>query len=77
MIEDLRHRYGELVFPDDVQLKVEEEEKEANCTELFRPKWFEITLRLWGAWCAFAFGYFGAIMATTRVFESAAASTSR
>lgn len=63
----------ELVFPPQLSLRQETEEKEANCTELFRPRWFAITLRLWGAWCAFAFGYYGTIMATTRVFESTVA----
>ena len=36
--------------------------------DLLKPAWIEITLRLWGAWGAFAFGYYGTILAINKVF---------
>lgn len=59
------------VFPPEMQLLEEEQVKEASFTDLFTPQWRAITLRLWGVWGAFAFGYYGTIMVTTRVFERA------
>ena len=57
-------------FPDTIRLKKPpEQEKEAGIAELFTPEWRDITLRLWGAWGAMAFGYYGTLMAITRVFD--------
>ena len=52
---------AEFVFPDDVRLEDEEEEESDFC-ELFSPKWRWTTLKLWGAWGFFAFGYYGALL---------------
>ena len=63
------------LYPDQIVLQPEEDEVESTCTDLFLPKWRGITLRLWGAWMGFAFGYYGAIMATTRVFSTSSDSS--
>jgi len=64
--EDIFHS----VFPANLHLREEPEEPHASIADLLAPKWRFITLRLWGAWFFFAFGYFGTILATTRVFAS-------
>ena len=58
----------ELFFPDELQL-IAEEEKSVPISELFQPQWRWITIRLWAIWAGFAFGYYGTIITTTRVFE--------
>jgi MFS family permease len=58
-----------LILPPGIQLMTEPEEKQATIADLFKPKWREITLRLWGAWGAFAFGYYGTLLAITKVFD--------
>eukprot|EP00934_Nitzschia_sp_Nitz4_P002900 Nitzschia sp. Nitz4//scaffold57_size113557//13151//14779//NITZ4_003982-RA/size113557-processed-gene-0.151-mRNA-1//-1//CDS//3329554819//2890//frame0 len=57
----------DILFPEGTQI-LEEHEEEANFCELFSPKWRWTTLKLWGAWCAFAFGYYGTIMIITEIF---------
>lgn len=59
-----------LLFPAELRLREEPEEKRAKIADLFTPRWRCITLRLWGAWFFFAFGYYGTLLATTRVFAS-------
>jgi MFS family permease len=58
------------LFPEGIQLMAEPEEKQATIADLLKPKWREITLRLWGGWGAFAFGYYGTLLAITRVFDN-------
>lgn len=57
-------------IPDDIALQPEPEEHHAKISDLFLPHRRRMILFLFGAWGAFAFGYYGTIMATTRVFES-------
>jgi MFS family permease len=57
------------IFPPGTEIAAEPEEKQAALGDLFKPKWREITLRLWGAWGAFAFGYYGTLLAITKVFD--------
>jgi MFS family permease len=59
-----------VLFPEGIQLVDEPEEKQATIADLFKPKWREITLRLWGGWGAFAFGYYGTLLAITKVFDN-------
>jgi MFS family permease len=59
----------QFLFPEGMQLAPEEEE-ESSFSTLFSPKWRWTTLKLWGAWGAFAFGYYGTIMAITRIFDN-------
>lgn len=58
----------EFLFPEGMQLAPEEEE-ETSFALLFSPKWRWTTFKLWGAWGAFAFGYYGTIMAITKIFD--------
>lgn len=60
---------AEELFPTGIQLENEEEEESDLC-ELFSPRWRWTTLKLWGAWGFFAFGYYGTIMAITEIFDS-------
>lgn len=53
---------------DNVALKYEKED-EASLADLLKPEWRETTLRLWGAWGCFTFGYYGTVLAITKVFE--------
>lgn len=57
------------VYPTGTEL-LDEEEDTGRFADLFSPKWKRITLLLWGAWVGFAFGYYGTIIAVTRVFET-------
>jgi MFS family permease len=59
-----------VLFPEGIQLVAEPEEKQATIADLFKPKWREITLRLWGGWGAMAFGYYGTLLAITKVFDN-------
>ena len=59
----------EALFPDGCRFE-EEDEEESNFCELFSPRWRKITITLWGAWGSFAFGYYGTIMAITRIFDN-------
>ena len=59
----------DVLFPPETQLE-DEEEEEANFCELFSPRWRWTTLKLWGAWGFFAFGYYGTIMVITEIFDS-------
>jgi MFS family permease len=59
------------VFPSNTKLLQDEDEKDASLADLFTPKWRETTLRLWGAWGSFAFGYYGTLLAITKVFAEA------
>jgi len=58
----------ELLFPRGIRLK-DEETEESNFCELFSPRWRWTTIRLWGAWALFAFGYYGTLMAITEIFD--------
>ena len=66
----VNHLDVDLVFPESLQLTPEHEEENSNPCELFTPKWRWTTFKLWGAWGAFAFGYYGTIMAITRIFDN-------
>jgi MFS family permease len=66
-----------LVFPPHVQLQRQGREKHASIADLFQPAWMEITLRLWGTWGAFAFGYYGTILAINKVFAEPQSSSSQ
>lgn len=57
------------VIADDTEIRDEEEES-SRFLDLLKPKWRNLTFKLWGTWCGFAFGYYGTIIAVTRVFES-------
>lgn len=58
----------EALFPEGCVI-MEEEEEEADFCELFSPRWRWTTVKLWGAWGAFAFGYYGTIMVITEIFN--------
>jgi MFS family permease len=60
----------ESVFPSTVTLKPITRVRHTEISELLQPRWRNITLRLWGAWFTFAFGYYGTVMVTTRIFSS-------
>ena len=57
------------LYPPGMQLRNEENEESDFC-ELFSPRWRWITLKMWGAWGFFAFGYYGTVMAITEIFDS-------
>eukprot|EP00980_Cylindrotheca_fusiformis_P003271 scaffold738_cov124-Cylindrotheca_fusiformis.AAC.10 len=59
---------ADFLFPEGMEL-VPEEEEESDFVELFSPRWRWTTLKLWGAWGAFAFGYYGTIMVITEIFD--------
>ncbi len=73
-IEILRHAAktnghdGDLLYPQGMRLK-DEENEESNVCELFSPRWRWTTIKLWGAWALFAFGYYGTVMAITEIFD--------
>ena len=58
----------EEVYPEGIQI-IHEQEEEASFAILFTPAWRPTMLKLWGAWGAFAFGYYGVLLAITKVFE--------
>ena len=58
-----------VLFPSNVRLQADTSHKNASIADLFTPAWREITFRLWGTWSGFAFGYYGTLLAITRVFE--------
>ena len=57
------------LYPRGMRLRDEENEESDFC-ELFSPRWIWTTLKLWGAWGFFAFGYYGTIMAITEIFDT-------
>ena len=57
-----------IVFPEGTVLVTREEH--STICDLFSPQWKWISLRLWGAWCGFAFIYYGTILAITLIFSS-------
>ena len=57
------------LYPPGMQLR-DEEDEECDFCELFSPRWRWTTLKLWGAWGFFAFGYYGTVMATTEIFDT-------
>lgn len=63
------------ICPLNAQLVSDEDDSvdnAASCLDLFQPQWRGTMIRLWGAWGGFAFGYYGAILAVTRVFDTEA-----
>ena len=58
-----------LLYPEGMRLK-DEEHEESNFCVLFSPEWRWTTLKLWGAWGCFAFGYYGTVMAITEIFDT-------
>ena len=61
---------GDMAIPNKMKLSLEPKERQAHLSELLHPQWIGVTLRLWGAWFTFSFGYFGTLMVTTRIFSS-------
>jgi MFS family permease len=59
----------DFIFPESMKLKPARKMRDANVLELLQPQWRNVTLRIWGAWFTFAFGYYGTLMVTTRVFS--------
>lgn len=51
-------------------------EEEGSILDLFQPKWLKTTLTLWVVWASASFGYYGTVMAETRVFSEGDSSTS-
>jgi MFS family permease len=67
------HSHGDVdfMFPPDGLMRLEDEdEEETNFCELFSPRWRWTTIKLWGAWGFFAFGYYGTIMVITEIFDT-------
>ncbi|KAL7469539.1 hypothetical protein ACHAXS_009790 [Conticribra weissflogii] len=62
----------EELFDEKVQLKDEHVES-SNFCDLLSRKWRKITLFLWLTWMGYAIGYYGSILAVTRVFDPDAA----
>jgi MFS family permease len=56
------------LFPDSIALQPVEREKQASFSDLLQPQWRNIMLRLWGGWFTSAFGYYGTILVTSRIF---------
>ncbi|KAL3943664.1 MAG: hypothetical protein SGBAC_002284 [Bacillariaceae sp.] len=56
-------------FPETLQIAQETPEEDSDFCELFNDRWRWTTITLWGAWGAFAFGYYGTIMAITEIFD--------
>jgi len=56
-------------FPETLGIAQETPEEESDFCELFNDKWRWTTLRLWGTWGGYAFGYYGTIMAITEIFD--------
>mmetsp|Transcript_39921 Transcript_39921/g.96317 ORF Transcript_39921/g.96317 Transcript_39921/m.96317 type:complete len:533 (+) Transcript_39921:8-1606(+) len=56
-------------FPVTLHIAQETAEEESDFCELFNERWRWTTVKLWGAWGAFAFGYYGTIMAITEIFD--------
>lgn len=81
-LEIVRHaaktngRDPEFLYPEGMQLQDEEEEESSNFCELFNPRWRWTTIKLWGAWGFFAFGYYGTVMAITEIFDDNSGGTS-
>ena len=61
---------GNVAFSEEMALRPEPLERQAKLSELLHPRWKAITVRLWGAWFTFSFGYFGTLLVTTRIFSS-------
>jgi hypothetical protein len=64
----------EHAIPPDLALQPEPEKHHASIADLFLPHRRRMILFLFGAWASFAFGYYGTIMATARVFSSSSSS---
>jgi MFS family permease len=63
---------------DNVQIQSPgrvEQEKHTSFLQLLHPRWRETTLRLWGAWAGFSFGYYGAMLLTTKAFSEEGSTT--
>ena len=60
----------ESLFPLTLTIRPSANVRHAKISELLSPQFRNITMRLWGAWFTFAFGYYGTVMVTTRIFSS-------
>lgn len=56
------------LFHVNVTLK-DEKAKSSNFLDLLSRKWRRISLYLWGTWIGYAMGYYGTILAVTRIFD--------
>ncbi len=56
------------LFHTNVTLKDEQAES-SNFLDLLSQKWRRNTLFLWGTWIGYAIGYYGTILAVTRIFD--------
>jgi MFS family permease len=65
-----------ITFPEGMGLIPEKVDKEATLADLLKPQWREITVRLCSAWAFSAFGYYGAILTITKVFEESKGTSS-
>ena len=63
------HQDPYVLFPETIRLHKDLSHQNASISDLFTSEWREITFRLWGTWGGFAFGYYGCLLAITRVFE--------
>uniref|UniRef100_A0A7S2GUV2 Major facilitator superfamily (MFS) profile domain-containing protein n=1 Tax=Helicotheca tamesis TaxID=374047 RepID=A0A7S2GUV2_9STRA len=57
-----------VLFPKGTILEDETEER-SRFFDLFKPKWRNLTLNLWGVWAGFAIGYYGTVIVVTQVFD--------
>ena len=56
------------LFPTNIMLKDEMVES-SNFLDLLSPKWRRATLLCWSVWFCYAIGYYGTILAVTRIFD--------
>jgi putative MFS transporter len=58
-------------FPEGTRVvQAHEHNEDASLMDLVSPKWFKITMLLWGAWFGLAFLYYGVIIAISIVFTT-------
>lgn len=57
------------LFPKGTQLAAEYQ-AHSSFADLLGKKWRSLTLALWGTWGGFAFGYYGTILAISKVFAA-------
>mmetsp|Transcript_24391 Transcript_24391/g.44054 ORF Transcript_24391/g.44054 Transcript_24391/m.44054 type:complete len:518 (-) Transcript_24391:34-1587(-) len=59
----------DIIFHSNVRLK-DEEVKESGFRDLLNRKWRKVTLLLWLTWMGYAIGYYGTVLAVTRIFDA-------
>jgi len=58
------------VEEQQVKITNQEETYIQSLSKLLEPKWRLFTLKLWGVWAGFGFGYYGSILTITNIFGS-------